>query len=414
MYSIGIDWATDHHDISTLDTKGKEIQRFRISHDSEGLGQLLRKVKTLKCSRSKISFCIERNQGLLIDFLLSHGYFVYPINPKSAERFRDRHKTSRKKDDGFDAFCLADALRTDGHRWKPIVPDSELARELKVLVQDREKLIRTKTKVANQLTSCLHEYYPLALEIFSEIQGKISLEFLKAYPSSEAVRKMTFKEFKRFMNQHHYPWSLTKKTPKSFFEEIQSSKLFLDVDSVMVKTKSRLLLALVEQLKTLIKQVKQYDKEIERLMAQHPDNDIFTSLPGAGTTLGSQLAAHFGQDRSRFSRFESVQQLSGTAPITKSSGKKSGKLKKVQMRYACQHSFRNTLTQFAFSSLTKSVWSKHYYDQKRKTGLTHAGALRTLANKWTKIIFTMWKRKVCYQEAIFLASRQQHSLLNAS
>lgn len=414
MYSIGIDWASDHHDISIVNDQGKELEHFRISHDSQGMNQLLSKVKKLGCMNQEVAFCLEKNHGLLVDFLLDHGYSVYPVNPKSADRFRDRHKTSNKKDDVFDAFSLADALRTDGHRWKPLVPDSPLARELKVLVNDRNQLVRTKTKVVNQLKGCLQEYYPLALEIFPEIQRGICLEFLQVYPTSDHVKKMSLKEFERFMKEHHYPWNITKKTPESFFGDIQSSKLFFSVDEVINKTKSRLMFALVEQLKTLTRQVKEYDKEIDKLMDKHPDNDIFRSLPGSAKTLSAQLAAHFGENRDRFNRFESVQQLAGTAPITMSSGKKSKQYKQVQMRKACQHSFRNTLIQLAFTSLTRSIWTRHYYDQKRKAGLSHAGALRSLANKWVKIIFTLWKKRVCYQETIFLASRQQHSLLNAS
>ena len=410
MYYVGIDWADRHHDISVVNLAGKEKKRFRITHNLNGFNDLVVRLRFLKAEIRDVAFCIERPQGLLIEFLLKHGYVVYPINPKSAERYRDRHSTSSKKDDGFDAFVLADALRTDINRFKPLVPDSELSRELKMLVQDREHLVHTKTKILNQLTACLKEYYPTGLEIFSKLQNDVTICFLKNYSTSGSLDKMTFKEFKKFMNSNKYPWKMLGKTPKSLFQEIQSMKPFLSADPAVVKAKSRLMLALLGQLETLVSQVKQYDGEIEKLMNQHPDNDIFTSLPGSGKKVSAKLSAYFGEDRKRFDSYESVQRLAGTAPVTKS----SGNMHYVHWRWACQKNFRNALTQFAFSSLGKSIWARKYYQDKRDKGKTHSAALRALANKWVKIIYTLWKNRRMYKEEVFLASRQIHMLLNDS
>lgn len=409
-YNIGIDWADDHHDVSVVDSKGKEVKKFRISHDKSGFDDLIKEVQGLEVNQNQVGFCLETNQGILVDFLLTQGYRVYPINPKQSKGYRGRHGVCPKKDDGFDAFCLADALRTDGQRWNQLVRDSELAQELRALVEDRSHLVQSRSRITNQLRGCLKAYYPLGLKIFSDLQQNITLEFLLAYPDSESVEKLKVEELEEFMTRHHYPWALVKKTPESLLEDIRSKGQFFKIDPVVAKTKTRLMKALVIQLKTLIEQVKEYERAISEIMKNHPDNDIFRSLPGAGDQLSAQLASHFGEDRNRFMKFESVQRLSGTAPVTK----QSGNYKKVSRRWQCQQDFRNTLVQYAFCSLKQSLWAKKYYQDKCKQGATHYGALRILANKWAKIIYTLWKKRECYQEAIFLASRQQHSLMNAS
>ena len=138
MYYIGIDWADDHHDIHATSEDGRELMSFRIGHDSEGFQRLLDKIQTLNSDKNEIIFSIETNQGILVDFILDAGYKVYPINPKSANRYRDRYKTSGVKNDKFDAKVLANILRTDLPTLKPIIPNSELARELKILTRDRE------------------------------------------------------------------------------------------------------------------------------------------------------------------------------------------------------------------------------------------------------------------------------------
>lgn len=407
----GIDWADDHHDICILNQEGEKQISFRISHDNEGFSSLLKQVKKISQEElSRVGFAIETNQGVLVDFLLNQGFVVFAVNPKSAERLRESHTASGKKDDQLDALCLADGLRAQHKRWKPIGKQTELAVELRELVAQRTNLVESKTRLINQLTRCLKDYYPLGQDIFSQLDSQIALDFLKLFPRADLVKSMSLASFISFMNDHNYPWKMLKKDPEDFYEQIQNSKLFLPVEAVRVKTKSLWMLSLVDQLDLIMKQIKTYEDKIKNLMSNHPDANIFQSLPGSGKTLSAQIAAHFGQDRSLFTGFAGVQRLCGTAPITK----QSGQYKHVQMRQACQHAFRQTMIQYAFVSLNHCVWAKCYYKGKKKSGYTHSGALRALANKWLKIIYTLWNKGVCYQEAIFLASRQQHSMLNAS
>jgi hypothetical protein len=49
----------------------------------------------------------------------------------------------------------------------------------------------------------------------------------------------------------------------------------------LTRAKSRLALARVRMLRVLQSQIDSYRTEIEKLFAQHPDHDLFGSLPGA-------------------------------------------------------------------------------------------------------------------------------------
>jgi transposase len=73
----------------------------------------------------------------------------------------------------------------------------------------------------------------------------------------------------------------------------------LQADAVTTRTKSRLMLVLVEQLTLLVEQIKAYDQEIHRFFGLHPDNPLFCSLPGAGQRLAPRLLAEWGDDRER-------------------------------------------------------------------------------------------------------------------
>ena len=78
------------------------------------------------------------------------------------------------------------------------------------------------------------------------------------------------------------------------------------------------------------------------------------------------------------------------------------------MRHACKKSFRNTLHQFSFCSMKNETWAKEYYDKLRAKGKSHSSAVRSLANKWVKIIFSMWKNNEKYDAKIFLNKRKKY------
>ena len=405
MYYIGIDWADDHHDIHATSEDGRELMSFRIGHDSEGFQRLLDKIQTLNSDKNEIIFSIETNQGILVDFILDAGYKVYPINPKSANRYRDRYKTSGVKNDKFDAKVLANILRTDLPTLKPIIPNSELARELKILTRDREALVRSRTRVAIQLKSCLKAYYPLILELFDTLHRWIALAFITKYPTPESLNKLSIKKLKGFFKDNSYPHP---DRVEKLYKIIKKEQL--PVESLVIRSKSRLALALIAQLKPLMEQINFYQKEIDRLLAKHPDSSIFLSLPGTGNNLAGRILSEFGDNRSRYKDFNSVQCEAGTAPVTK----ESGNYRLVTFRRACNKHFRDALYMFAFCSLNKSLWAKKYYDNQRARGITHARALRALSNKWVKIIFAMWKNHTLYDEQRYFADKTKHLLCQAA
>ena len=391
MFTIGIDWADEHHDVCVVNESGEKADSFRINHDPEGLSSLRDRIRRLGVSKDQVLFAIETHKNLVVDFLLDEGYSVYSINPKSVERYRERYRVSGAKDDTFDAMVLANIIRTDRHQYQPIMPSSPLARELKILTQDEQRLIHHKTKLVNQIESCLKDYYPAALKLFSEIAQPITLAFLGLYPTP---RKLSFKELRRFLHKNHYP-GVESKAEEMF--TLLSNQIF--VEEFASRAKARMLTALVEQLKVLLLSLAEYRKEIDKLFEEHDDADIFKGLPGSGEKIAPRMLSEIGDNRERFTDKDNLQCYAGTAPITRQSGKTSV----VHMRFSCNKRLRNILYQFAFTSLSQSPWSRNFYDSQRAKGNSHAKALRALSDKWVKIIYHLWKNKEHYSEDKHLA-----------
>ncbi len=167
MIYVGIDWADEHHDIVITDDSANTLDQFRIDHTPDGFALLHSHIANHQASPSLVLVAIETSRGLLVHELLQKGYTVYAINPKAVNRYKDRHVLSKAKSDALDALSLAHILRTDRHLFQPIKPLPEDYRLLDRLCGDLRKVVDEKSRVTNQVISCLKEFYPKALEIFS-------------------------------------------------------------------------------------------------------------------------------------------------------------------------------------------------------------------------------------------------------
>jgi transposase len=341
---------------------------------------------------------VETNHGLLIAFLLEAGIPVYPVNPKTANQLR---KVAGAKTDQIDAHLLAKIGRLELAELRRLEPDSPTVAELKTLARDQDALIQTQTRLVNQLTACLKEYYPAALQLFTKVQQRSTLVFLQTYPTPQAAQTASVEEISATLRtgKHTNP---TKAAPK-IFEELHRPQLV--ASEVMVRAKSRLMLSLVKQLLVVVEEIASYDKAIRPLFLSHADQEIWRSLPGAGKRLAPRMLAEWGDERSRYTDATSVQALAGTAPVPY----QSGNYAKAHKRFACCKPLRNALYQFAWQSTRQEGWARAYYQRKRAEGKSHSMAVRALANVWVRIIYRMWVSKTCYCTATFEAAQLAHT-----
>ena len=117
----GVDWASEKHDVLVCDEAGERVLAATFVHDESGLRSMCRQLVRLKVEL----VAIERPDGLLIERLLDAGLRVMAIHPNQVAAARARFRTSGGKSDRFDAFVLCELARTDSHRFRVLVPDSD-------------------------------------------------------------------------------------------------------------------------------------------------------------------------------------------------------------------------------------------------------------------------------------------------
>jgi transposase len=398
---IGIDWSESKHDIVIMNKAGAAIARQTIPHSPEGFLKLETMCQDLEIAPTDCLFGLETAHNMVIDFLWSRNYTnVYVIPPSVVKSTRGRYGQSRARTDQSDALLLADLLRTDRLRLQPWHPDSLLTRQMRAKVSLINYLTRDIVRLSNRLRAVLLRYYPSALHVFSSLRTQIALQFIRAYPTPEAADALSFAQFETFARQHSYPQP--KRLPKCFAhlefsypQALPETVLVYRDEAIQLAT---LLLRTVQAKNSAL-------RELTVLFEQHPDHDIFSSLPGAGKFLAPALLVKFGDDRQRFLSPAGVQALAGTCPVTDSSGKR----RIVKFRHACDREFRNIAQKWAITSKPESLWATLYWEQARPHCNSDSHAYRCLANRWLAIAWKLWQTGEEYDEAYHLKQRALHS-----
>ena len=397
MLYIGIDWADRYHQVHITDESADPLASFSIPNSLQGFQLLSTKVTELGFASNQCLVALETSSGLLVGYLLEQGFTLYPINPKAVNRYRDRFRVSGAKSDPLDAMVLAHILVTDRGVHRPLKPSSPLAQEIRIFTRDHKNLVKQRTRLVNQLAACLKEYYPGALSLFSSLDQPLAIAFLKAFPTPSAAHKLSLNQLEAFCFAHCY-------RVRNGIQKLHS-KLLAPVpraNPFIVRAKSCYLLSLLAQLEPLLTAIAEYQDQLHSLLGQHPDCDIFLSLPRTGTVTAARMLAELGDNRENFPTLASLQGEAGTAPVTRRSGQRLS----VVFRRACRKPLRDLLQQFARQSIIASVWAKEYYHCQTERGKSHSRALRALANRWLAIIWRIWQDRSTYDESYHLANRQ--------
>jgi transposase len=394
----GIDWAEDHHDISLVDRDGKLLARRRIGDDAAGLTALLDLVAGHgDTADDLIPVAIETPRGLLVACLRATSRQIYPINPMSVARYRDRHSVAGRKSDHGDSFVLANVLRTDMDMHRPLPAGTELAQAIAVLARAQQDAVWDRTTAHNKLRSHLREYYPAFLAAFAGARDGIMRPeariILAAVPTPADAAKVTLTQLR----------SLLKKAGRSRGIDTEATRLRETFRAPQMRqlplveqAMGRQALALPGQLDAACTAASDLERAVTESFSLHPDAGIITSFPGLGALTGARVLAETGDDRSRFQDARGLKAYAGAAPITRA----SGKAKSVTHRRVKNNRLNAAGYSWAFSALTASPGARAHYDRRKDAGDRHAAAQRNL---FGRLLGCLWHCLITgqhYDEAI--------------
>jgi transposase len=384
---VGVDWGSGAHAVCVIDAKGMVLDRFEVGHDRAGLAALVMRLQQ-HGAPEVIPIAIERPSGLLVDALVEAGFVVTPIHPNVVKACRPRYRAGAAKSDPGDAFILADILRTDGHRLRPLAPQSDAIKALRGLVRGRDDLVGTRVALAHQLSALLESFWPGAAAIFADVASPIALAFLERYPTPEAAARLGPKRLAGFLAQHRY---CGRRSPEALLDRLRSAPEGR-AGEAEGEAKGELVRALARTLQALVAELAKLSSRIEHAIAALPDGRIVMSFPRAGKICAAQILAELGDVRARFPSEHQLAAEAGVAPVTYQSGKSRG----VGWRWACNKRLRAALTCMADNSRHQSPWAADVYRRARARGCDHPHAIRILARAWARGLWRAWTDRVPY------------------
>ena len=223
------------------------------------------------------------------------------------------------------------------------------------------------------------------------------------FPTPLRLQNAGKRQWQKFLHAHKLWRPQTVERRMEIFARADA----LRASAAVVSAKSLLALSLAKVLVTLQSQLEEYRRRIGEAFRQHPDHDIFGSLPGAKERLAPRLLGELGSVREEYPDADALMCQAGVSPVSY----QSGKISKCRLRRACNKLLRATLHLWANASRATCAWAQAYYQRKRSEGHTHANALRCLGKRWLKILWRLWQTRQCYDQSVHHASLAQHGSL---
>jgi hypothetical protein len=390
----GVDWSWSEHAVCVIDDAGTSVERFTVKHTAAGLAKLVSVLHRHQVG----GVAIERGDGPVVAALLEAGLTVFVITSRQVTALRTRYSTAGNKDDRFDAYLLADVLRTDRRRLTPLTVDAPATVGSRMLIRARADLVKARVAAHNQLRAHLQLAHPGVVGLFHELDSKISLAFLTRFPTPRHARWLSPKRLAAWLDAARYTRPNTR-TPAQLFEHLRQAPAGHPTGPAADAAEA-ITVELIALLRSLRERITAIEIRIERALAAHADSAVFTSLPRSGSV------------RPRPCSPRSATPAAATPP-TKPLPPQPGSPRRPALpagpatsrsAAAATNRLRQALVDFADGSRQANPWAQDVYARARARGLNHAHAVRVLARAWLRIIWRCWTDHTPYDAARHLAA----------
>ena len=158
--------------------------------------------------------------------------------------------------------------------------------------------------------------------------------------------------------------------------------------------------SIAHDIKTIRDRRREVDRQVEKLLEDHPLLTVLTSMPGIGVRTASNILLGIGGD---IANFKSSAHLAAYAGISPATGQSGTSIKGERPSRRGNKRLKNALWQTAFVASTKHPPSVAYYKRKREQGKHHNAAIICLARRRCDVIYSMLKNGTLYQEPALVA-----------
>ena len=391
MICVGIDVASDKHDVCIMNQEGEIFKRIFTIHNSKTeYKKLLNEIEAAKkfWKDSKVCIGIESTgvySETLIDYLSKiEAYEIIYINPILTNMFQHSEVIHYAKTDKIDAKGICLFLFDKHKRLYTYTRPSYTILEMKSLGREMSHLNKQINKTINRLTGLLHIVFPEFFEVFDKVKGAACLEYLRLYPTPDMiVRKRSLDDIYNKLDNRGRKIdtldnliNLAKETVGHFNKS----------DAITISF-------LASQLQLFYKQKEEMVDRMDTLVVENAMNLAW--IPGMGPITACTIMGEIG-DITNFHGADSLVAYAGINPMVYQSGKYDAK--GLSMSKKGSSYLRNAIILVSRLIIQHDEKFKTYYEKKRAEGKSYNVAIGHVSNKLTRVIYHILKYNEPYDE----------------
>lgn len=407
---VGIDCGSATDQVCLQDARGARVAECAVAHSGEALDVFVAWLHALVGpSLARVAVGLETPHGAPVALCLAQGAAVFAINPKQLERFRERGSAAGAKDDRRDAAVAASALRTDRAAFHRVPLEDARLVAIRELSRVGDELREEAARLSNQLRAQLERYFPQVLTLVPGADEPWLWALLTEAPTPAAATRLSERRLTRLLRAYR----IRRLSGAEVRTALQARAL--PVVPGLVDAVSDHVVLLLPRLELVTRQRRAWAARLEAALDALAAADdvappsgagpnanggppgpgatpdalggivrLLRSLPGVGVGVTGVLLAE-AAGALLTGDYHALRTQAGAAPVTKQSGKQ----RLVLMRRACNHRLRAALFHWARISMQHDPAARRYYTTLRERGHSHARTLRSLGDRWLRILTAM-------------------------
>jgi len=263
QYFVGIDWATESHEVCVLNTEQRVVDRQAVEHSGSGIAQFVQYLEKLsEDDPEHVAIGIEIPRGALVETLVERRFAVYSLNPKQMDRFRDRPRVTGAKDDRRDAFVMADSLRTDLKWFHRVRLDEPLVIRIRELSRTEQDIQQEQVRIGHPWRDLLRRSFPQMVELCPGVDEPWFWALIELAPLPAKADKLTRAKVEKILRSHR----IRRLTAEQIVAQVKAPPLLLAPGAAEAAAEH--VLRLIPRLRMLHQQGKDVAARIEVVLGQ--------------------------------------------------------------------------------------------------------------------------------------------------
>jgi transposase len=382
--SVGIDIAKEVHWVTALDANGVVLLDHKLLNRPADIAALVDELAALGAP-VRVGLDVLGGIAGLVEAMLAHaGITLLHVPGIAVNRARQGTVGGENKSDPRDARTIADQIRTRSD-LRLIEPATELDLEIRLLVGRRGDIVQAQTQRLSRMRDLLVGIFP-GLEASLDLKTKGPLHLLTKFVTPAELRDAGRKRIARHLQA-------AGGLPN--VEALADRALAAAAEQTIPVPAERMTARLVRELavEALASRTRliELDRELEAMLARHPDAALIRSLPGMGAVLTAELIAEAG-NLARFRSADALASAAGIAPVLR----QSGRTRFLRRPSGGNKGLKRVFYQSAFCSLAHED-SRTFYERKRREGKRHHQAVLALARRRVNVLWAVVNSRTPFQ-----------------